>query len=186
MIFVLASRFFDSLLRVGISGAGSQAITFLALPLLSRLYSPDSFGIWALIQSAALMFGSLATCRYELAVLLPKENENAFHILVLGLCLAMGVAVLSALMIGLGDRNLMGVTNASIIWAVPPLIFLAAAIQLGLAWCTRMGAFTLYGVVQLGSAGLAGLLPALMAAYTADGFGLVIGSLCAEILQYSG
>jgi O-antigen/teichoic acid export membrane protein len=173
----LNNKFFHSLLRIGISGAASQLITFLALPLLSRLYSPNSFGIWALIQSAALILGGLATCRYELAVVLPKENEKAFHILMLGLCLAIGMTILSVLFISLGGSDLMSISNTTIVWAVPPLIFFAALTQLGLAWCTRTGAFTLYSSVQFGSALLAGVLPALMAVYIPDEFGLVMGSL---------
>lgn len=177
-----SNRFLSSLLRVGLSGAGAQAVTFLALPLLSRLYSPDDFGVWALVQSSALLLGALATCRYELAVVLPKHHEDAASVLGLGVLLATGVALLAALLISvMGGEALIGVSGP-LVWSIPPLIFLAALTQLALAWCTRMGAFSLYGGAQFGLAVLAGALPALMAAQWSDATGLILGTLFANIV----
>jgi len=170
------------LLRVGLSGAGAQAVTFLALPLLSRLYSPESFGVWALVQSSALLLGALATCRYELAVVLPKQHEVAARVMVLGVFLATGVAFLAFLLIRvLKGEGLIGLSGP-LVWAIPPLILLSALTQLALAWCTRMDAFTLYGGAQLGLAILAGVLPALMVVQWPDATGLVLGTLSANIL----
>lgn len=172
-------HFLSSILRIGLSGAGAQAVMFLALPLLSRLYSPGSFGAWALIQSAALLVGAIATCRYELAVVLPKQHSEAASVLGLGLILAAAVSVASALAIPwigpllLGDDLATGWTA----WSIPLLVFLSAANQLALAWCTRMAAFTLYGGAQLGLAVLTGALPILLVTWFPNASGLVLGAL---------
>jgi O-antigen/teichoic acid export membrane protein len=177
-------HFLSSILRIGLSGAGAQVVVFLSLPLLSRLYSPDSFGAWALIQSAALLVGAVATCRYELAVVLPKQHGEAASVLGLGLLLAAGGAALAALVIPRIGSTLLGEATPTGLaaWSVPLLVLLSAANQLALAWCTRMAAFTLYGGAQLGLAILAGVLPALLVTTWPNATGLVVGTLIANAI----
>lgn len=69
-----------------ISGTGAaQLVALLALPLLTRLYTPEEFGLFA-VFSAILSVGATIVClRYELAIVLPKTNRAA--LLVFRLCL---------------------------------------------------------------------------------------------------
>ncbi|MET4694688.1 oligosaccharide flippase family protein [Endozoicomonas lisbonensis] len=55
----------------------AQAIPVLISPLLTRLYSPEQFGMWALYMSITLVFGVVANGRYELAIMLPESKIKA-------------------------------------------------------------------------------------------------------------
>ncbi len=56
-------------------------IQVAASPVLSRLYSDSAFGVLQLYSSAYAILSILATLRYELAILLPKSDEDAFGVL---------------------------------------------------------------------------------------------------------
>ena len=58
-----------------------MVIKVAASPLLSRLYDDSAFGILQLYSSAYAILSILATLRYELAILLPKSDEDAFGVL---------------------------------------------------------------------------------------------------------
>ena len=64
-------------LKAGIGGAGSQAINFLALPVISRLYAPKDYAVWAIIMASSSILGSIACLRYELAIVIPYDDEEA-------------------------------------------------------------------------------------------------------------
>lgn len=66
----------------------SQAIPIAISPIITRLYTPEEFGIFTTIVSAISIFGLLCTGRYELAILLPKEDDEAFNLTVLSILLA--------------------------------------------------------------------------------------------------
>ncbi len=66
----------------------SQAIPLAASFILSRLYSPEDFGTLFIIVSAISIFGILCTGRYELAILLPREDEEAINLTALSIILA--------------------------------------------------------------------------------------------------
>ena len=58
----------------------AQAIPIAISPILTRIYSPEDFGVLALFISISAIFGSIATARYELAIMLPEKNEEAINI----------------------------------------------------------------------------------------------------------
>lgn len=71
------------------TGAGlAQAIPIAISPILTRLYTPEDFGVLALFMAISSIIGVLVTGRYELAIILPKSDRDAFHIVALSLSLS--------------------------------------------------------------------------------------------------
>jgi len=62
----------------------AQAIPIAISPILTRLYTPEDFGILALFVAITSIFGTIANGRYELAIMLPKKDEDAINIFALG------------------------------------------------------------------------------------------------------
>ena len=55
----------------------AQLIPIAIAPILTRLYSPEEFGLLAIFISLAAIFSPIASLRYELSILLPKSNSDA-------------------------------------------------------------------------------------------------------------
>lgn len=65
-------------------GNSLPSITALiTLPILARLYPPDAVGYWALFQSVLFVPLVLSTFRYELAVIVEKDEQDAGDVVVL-------------------------------------------------------------------------------------------------------
>ncbi len=62
----------------------AQAIPIAISPILTRIYTPQDFGVFALFLATASIFGSIANGRYDLAIMLPKKDEDAINIFALG------------------------------------------------------------------------------------------------------
>jgi O-antigen/teichoic acid export membrane protein len=58
----------------------AQAIPVLISPLLTRLYTPEDFGIFALFVAIVGFFSVSASARYEMALLLPNKQSDAVNI----------------------------------------------------------------------------------------------------------
>ena len=73
-------------------GAGAaQLIGWMAMPLLTRLYSPEEWGVAGFIISAGSLCAIFSCLRYEIAILLPKTNKQATYIL--KLCLTLSILI---------------------------------------------------------------------------------------------
>ncbi len=63
--------------------AVAQLILILSMPLLTRLYTPEDFGLLAIYSSILAVISVVASLCYESAIPLPKNDETAAHILLL-------------------------------------------------------------------------------------------------------
>jgi len=53
----------------------TQAIPIAISPILTRIYTPEDFGVLALFVAITAIFGGIANGRYELATMLPKKDK---------------------------------------------------------------------------------------------------------------
>lgn len=54
--------------------AAATAITLAAVPIISRLFNPDDFGLAALLVSVALVIGPVVSLRYDRAILIARDD----------------------------------------------------------------------------------------------------------------
>lgn len=71
----------------------AQAIPIAISPILTRIYTPEDFGIFALFFALTIIFGSIANGRYELAVMLPRKDEDAINIFALGMIINIIISI---------------------------------------------------------------------------------------------
>ena len=74
------SEFARNILTLMTGTAIAQAIPIAISPILTRLYSPEDFGVFALYMGVVSIGGILATGRYEMSVMLPKKDSDAMKI----------------------------------------------------------------------------------------------------------
>ena len=73
--------------------AGAQALTVLALPLLTRIYSPEEFSLLAIYVAMLTMLSVVACLRLEIAIPLPDNDNEAANLLGLALLSSTFIAV---------------------------------------------------------------------------------------------
>ncbi len=73
----------------------AQAIPIAISPVLTRIYTPEDFGMFALYMSVASIISVIATGRYEMAIMLPKEDEDAVNIVALSIIISFFVSFIS-------------------------------------------------------------------------------------------
>lgn len=93
------SDFFGPVLTIMSGSTLAQLIPLFTEPFLVRLFSPVEFGILALFLAVATLFSSIATARYEMAIVLPKSDKTAINILALSLSIVLLMTIVSGLVI---------------------------------------------------------------------------------------
>lgn len=71
------NSFFKNVSTLAIGTVVSQIIVIGFSPLLTRIYTVESFGVLALFTSFTVIFGVITTGRYELSIGLPLDQEKA-------------------------------------------------------------------------------------------------------------
>lgn len=139
------NRFARSVLVLVGGTAGAQLLAVLAAPMLTRLYSPESFGMLAVFVSIVSLFSVLAGLKYELAIPLPKDERDAAALTILSLILIFAVALISALCLyWWGDilvEKMKTPSLANYLWLVPIAIALTGMYNLFTYWAIRLKEF---------------------------------------------
>jgi len=134
-------RFARSVTLLAGGTALGQAITVLVSPILTRLYTPEDFGIFGVYASILGIVTVVASLRYEYALPLPEDDETAANILVLCFILLFGMTTLSWLVIhGLGNQivawaNVPGLKPY--LWLIPLGMLGAGTYQILNYWAVR-------------------------------------------------
>jgi O-antigen/teichoic acid export membrane protein len=127
------------------SAALAQGITFLAAPVLTRIYSPADFGLFG-TYAAIVALGAVASgLRYDLAIALPRREAGAANVAALA---ALAAIVLPAIMLAVlallplvCDCGLSGSALAPYLWVLPLGIAAAGLYQVAAYWALRQHAF---------------------------------------------
>ena len=84
----LFSNYSINFVKLVCGTAGGQIVNFITLPVLTRMYAVSDFGIQAIYSAIASILFVFATGRYEMAILLPKEDKDSFALCIATVCLA--------------------------------------------------------------------------------------------------
>jgi lipopolysaccharide exporter len=119
----------------------AQIITILASPIITRLYGPETFGLLALFTSITSIIGVIACMRYELAIMLPKSDEEAANVFGLSIIFVIIVSAVTIPFLILLQQPVLLFLKAPqlgpFLWLIP-LVILVSGIYLALEyWNTR-------------------------------------------------
>jgi lipopolysaccharide exporter len=89
------SRFITNVLKLVSGSVIAQALGILLVPIITRLYSPGDFGIFQLFLAISGILAVLSCLSYQLAIMLPKEDEDSANIVALCLILVCATSVIS-------------------------------------------------------------------------------------------
>ncbi len=139
------SSFVRNLVTLFSGSVIAQIIPLAAAPLLARLFTPQDFGIYELFAGAAAILAVVATARYELAIMLPDEDHDAFSLVIIATTIAGAVSLLAALggyMFHDRLSTFFGIGEGARFFTLLPLLgFWLALVQIGHYWFTRRSRF---------------------------------------------
>ena len=168
------ATFADNVLTLAGGTTIALGMTVLASPITSRLFGPEAFGLAALFRSGAAMLAAIACLRYDMAIVLPKKDEDAAPLFAICGVTLMAMTTLTAILTYVfGTRLLLylnAVELAPILWLFPVTVFLIG-LQLPLKfWYIRQKQF------KINAAGsILGSLPISMAEITGGWVGFRTG-----------
>ncbi len=72
----------------------AQVLIFAFIPVVTRIYTPSEFGVYSLFFSMTMAIGLISSLKYEQAIVLPKNEQDAKAILFLSLMILVAMVLL--------------------------------------------------------------------------------------------
>lgn len=167
-----------------------QILTFGATLITGRLFSPGKFGDLTFFVAWTGAFIVIASLRYEVAIMLPEDDTDAFGLLILSLTLCAAFSAIAGLGVVLGRVWLscqFSSVRLEFVLMMSVVFVLASGWYQSLTyWSTRRKHFRGISVSQVSRAAVTAVIQvaAGISGANAEGliFGLVIGQITALVL----
>ncbi len=98
-IFSFKSKFTRSVITLVTGTALAQAIPLALSPILTRLYTPEDFGILATYMSLAAVFSVIVSLKYDIAIIIPEKDEDSASIIVVSIIIACIISIIVFLVV---------------------------------------------------------------------------------------
>ena len=149
---VVSGGFFRGVMTLMSGTALAKGLTIAAAPILTRLYEPSAFGILGLFIAVIGTVSVVAAWRYELAIVIPRSDDDAANVLALS-CMAVLLTSAASLvgvhLLGKQLATWLGSPELArwLLWA-PLAIALMGLYQIFSYWSTRREHFGRLAMAQ--------------------------------------
>lgn len=163
----------------------AQILTILSVPVLTRMYGPEDFGVWALYSSIISIISVIICMRYEYSIMLPELDEDAINLLGVSF-LAIGVVTVSALAtIWFFKESIINILNSpqigNYLWLVPPFVFVNGIFLALNNWNSRTKLFRRLSFSKISSSVSTTAIQIIIGIFKKNSpSGLIIGSLTGQ------
>lgn len=92
--------------------ASGHLVTVLSAPILTRLYHPEDFGLLAVFAALMSIISVISSLRYQSAIMLPENEEEANALFLLSLLIIVVMVTLTAIPVALFPEKIASLLNA--------------------------------------------------------------------------
>ena len=176
-----SSRFVRDIAVLTMGTAFAQAMTVAASPILSRLYSPEDFGLLGVFMAIAGPIAVISCLKYELAIILAPDDRQATEVFMVSLlvCLLVTASALIAVLLAgpwIAMRlDLSGSTH--ILLAIPFIVLIGGCLSALSETANRKRQFRRLSMSAIVQSGVAIVAQIGLAAIGFGGHGLVLGRI---------
>lgn len=164
----------------------AQSIPIAITPILTRIYTPEDFGVFALYMAIASIVAVIATGRYEMAIILPKKDSDAINIVALSILISFFISFISLVIVFLFNSKITNLLNnpeiSNWLYFIPITVLLTGIYQSFNYWSNRKKHYkrlAISRVVQSGSTASANLVMGFAAVGSS---GLIVGQVLGQII----
>ena len=180
------SEFSQNVLTLMTGSTLSQAIPIAISPILTRIYTPEDFGLYAVYIAIITILGTIVSGRYELAIMLPKKDEDAINIFALGLVITICLTVITTiLVITFNDYiiNLLNNQNMKYwLYIVPVSVFLMGCYNLLIYFNNRLKNFNKISNMFIFKASASAVVQLSLGYIKIGATGLISGQIFSQLM----
>lgn len=152
------SKRMEFLANVSTFGAGrfiSQLITLLSIPILTRVYGAQAFGVWAILEGGGYILSSIYTGGFERAIIYPRDDGESYSILLKSIIIAFGALLIFELIMFLPLQwQHFSFFHDYHQWRfmIPVIAFLVAVVAIFIQWGNRFKMYKTIAASQISRA----------------------------------
>lgn len=164
----------------------AQIITIITLPIITRLYNPEDFGVLSVYISILTIISTIACLRFDIAIPLPQKKQVAVNLVVLSFISVLIFTIISIIIVLIFSNKLLSINEnyKYLIYILPLGVFFSGSSLFLQFWTSRTRKFKLISQTRVAQALGSSLVQISMSFMILGPIGLLLGQLMINIIGF--
>lgn len=164
----------------------AQLITIFLTPVLSRIYTPEDFGVFALFFSATGIISIMIGGRYEVAIMQPKKDHEAISLASISFTLMLILTTVLTLVLYLVSSHFFSSSSfeRKIFLLIPLMSFFIGLFNILNILNTRFENYKSISIAKILRAIFQNLIPIILSLFSINTINILIGYFAGFIATY--
>jgi O-antigen/teichoic acid export membrane protein len=173
------SDFLKNVIKLVSGSMLAQLIGVLLIPIITRLYSPDDFGVFQIFTSISSVIIIISCLSYDRAIMLPKNNDDSLNIVVLCLVLVFVTSLITAIIVIVFSEFIVKLLNSpdliDYLFLLPISVFVGGSYSIMNYWMSKNTRFGTIAKARVSNAVLGKFMQIGITSTSISPFGLIFG-----------
>jgi O-antigen/teichoic acid export membrane protein len=182
--YSLSNSFLKNVLMITSGTAFAQILSITLLPIITRLYTPEEYGVISIYAAVLGVSGFLGSLNYEMGIPIEEDKEKAINLMALSLIILLTItSTVSILFIWWGEfllRALNGDTLIDYKYFIPIGIFFLGLYNIFTQWAYRIKDFKTITKTKFSQAITQNLITITFGLFGKGSFGLILGKVSGQ------
>lgn len=175
---------FRGMVTLALGSSMGRVVGIAAMPVLTRLYGPEDFGVLSVFTALIAILAPLATLRYAMALPLPRHDGTAMNLLVLSGGMMLGFSAVVALLLWVAGVALLSLVSMERLapwwWLIALGVFGTAFYELLTMWATRRRAYKVIATTNVTQSASGAIVKIGLGLLALKPLGLLLGQVFAQ------
>jgi len=182
----LAAKIAKNAITLSSGAFFTQLISFGFSPIITRLYGAAEYGLYSVWVSFTSFFVAVSTMAYPLAIVLPKQRDDALRLLLLSVGILVGLVFFLTLLASAGILGLWTPKIKNYIYMTPVFVLFDGLAFALTHWMVRGSRYADIAKIQVICVVCSGTTKVLLGAFTqAVAINLIIGNVVSSFAMFS-
>lgn len=177
-------RFAKNIIMIAGGTAVAQLLNIITSPVLTRIYTPEEFGLLTIYTSLLNIFAGSQSFRYELAIPIADDDESAINIVTLSFIIVFILTTILSMVLFLWGEELLSIFSARPLMKyrllIPIGFLLYGTYQIMMMWNFRFKNFKAISTTKVAQS-ISGTITKLLLGIMGLGpIGLILGKIIGE------
>lgn len=161
----------------------AQFISAIVSPIITRVYSPEEYGVLTLYASVLSVF-AISSLKYEIAIPISRNEKIAINVLLLSILILSGFVIVLTIALYLFGSFILNYFNYGLlndfIILIPIGVFLSGLYRIFRQWALRVKDFNSISITTFTQSLLGNVLKVILGLFGMGSFGLILGQIIGQ------
>ncbi|WP_321281277.1 oligosaccharide flippase family protein [Marinifilum fragile] len=180
---IFESPLIKNTLKLSSSSMILMLIPFLITPILSRLYSPEDYGVWGIFSSVLYIVNSFIFLSYENTIVKSNDDKEIPDLIVLCLTISLSITIIVGLVFTLG--KMMGIpffVNFHSIPLLTSMLFITASYNIFNSIANRTKKYGAMSVSNVINGTSQAAIRVFLGKFPFVSYGLIVGNIISQFI----